>query len=75
MLQPTQSSATNLNIREADNMVNAQGVIRQEEYKVLDTISRFAPRAFRRTNNSRSRYMMPCPLPDHDDSQHGDHVG
>ena len=75
MLQPTQSSATNLNIREADNMVNAQGVIRQEEYKVLDTISRFAPRAFRRTNNSRSRYMMPCPLPDHNDSQHGDHGG
>jgi 5S rRNA maturation endonuclease (ribonuclease M5) len=56
-------------------MVNAQGPIRQEEYKALDIISRFAPRGFRTNANPRSRYMMACPLPDHDDNQHRDNGG
>ena len=56
-------------------MVNAQRIIRQEQYKVLDVISELAPREHRRTANPRSRYMMSCPLPDHDDSQHRDHGG
>ena len=56
-------------------MVNAQRPIRQEQYKVLDVISELAPREHRRTANPRSRYMMPCPLPDHDDNQHRDRGG
>ena len=56
-------------------MVNAQRIIRQEQYKVLDVISELAPREHRRTANPRSRYMMSCPLPDHDDSQHRDRGG
>ena len=56
-------------------MVQAQRIIRQEQYKVLDVISQLTPREHRRTANPRSRYMMSCPLPDHDDSQHRDHGG
>jgi len=56
-------------------MVHPNGVIRQEQYKVLDIISQFAPRDHRRTANPRSRYMLSCPLPDHEDSQHRDHGG
>ena len=56
-------------------MVQARRVIRQEQYKVLDIISQYAPRDHRRTTNPRSRYMLSCPLPDHDDSQHRDHGG
>jgi len=56
-------------------MVQAQRIIRQEQYKVLDVISQLAPREHRRTANPRSRYMMSCPLPDHDDNQHRDHGG
>ena len=56
-------------------MVQPQGLIRQEQYKVLDIISRFAPREHRRTANPRSRYMLSCPLPDHEDSQHRDKGG
>ena len=56
-------------------MVQAQRIIRQEQYKVLDVISQLAPREHRRTANPRSRYMMSCPLPDHDDSQHRDRGG
>ena len=56
-------------------MVQAQRIIRQEQYKVLDIISQFAPREHRRTANPRSRYMLSCPLPDHDDSQHRDRGG
>ena len=56
-------------------MVLPAGVIRQPEYKVLDIINRFAPREHRRNANPRSRYMLSCPLPDHDDSQHRDKAG
>ena len=47
----------------------------RQQYNILDIISQFAPREYQTTANPRSRYMMSCPLPTHDDRQHSDHSG
>ena len=47
----------------------------RQQYHILDIISQFAPRDYQTTSNPRSRYMMSCPLPSHNDRQHPDHSG
>ena len=47
----------------------------RQQYNILDIISQYAPREHHITSNPRSYYMMSCPLPTHDDSQHRNHAG
>ena len=42
---------------------------------ILATIDQYAPRRWKRTSNPKSRYMMACPLPGHDDREHSDGSG
>jgi hypothetical protein len=51
-------------------MLSSPTVNRQQQYNILNIITEHAPREYRETNNPRSRYMMSCPLPNHDDAQH-----
>ena len=46
------------------------------QLRVLDLISRFAPREWKESHGSaRGRWSMACPLPDDNDRQHGDGSG
>jgi len=47
----------------------------RQEYNILSIINQFTPTDYRTTTNPRSRYMMACPLPGHDDRQHQDRGG
>ena len=42
---------------------------------ILTTIDQYALRRWKRTSNPKSRYMMACPLPGHDDKEHSDGSG
>lgn len=46
-----------------------------QQLSVLDVVSRLAPRQWKELQNSRGRYSMACPLPNHDDRQHQDYSG
>jgi hypothetical protein len=35
---------------------------------ILDTIQQFTPRPYRTTSNAKSKYVMRCPIPGHDDA-------
>ena len=48
---------------------------RQTTYNILDIIQEFAPRDYKETSNPRSRYLMQCPLPSHDDRLRHDRSG
>jgi hypothetical protein len=50
-------------------------VTKNTNLPILATIERYAPRRWKRTNNPKSSFMMPCPLPEHNDAEHPDHSG
>jgi len=56
-------------------MLPPMGTHRQTTYNILDVIEELAPREHKETSNPRSRYLMQCPLPTHDDRLRHDRSG
>ena len=50
-------------------------VPKNTNFPILATIDQYARRRWKRTSNPKSRYMMACPLPGHNDAEHPDHSG